>query len=85
MGIPRIRIVAFWGLYWGLPIWGFPKIRGTLLKVPIIRTIVLKGLYWGSPILGNYHTVQGLGLRVLRVKGCGFRESFLGHGSKVSL
>ena len=27
-------------------IWGFPKIRGTILGVPIIRTIVFGGLYW---------------------------------------
>ena len=38
-------------------IWGFPKIRGTLLEVPIIRTIVFWGLHWGPPILGNYHMV----------------------------
>ena len=31
-------------------IWGFPKIRGTILGVPIIRTIVFWGLYWGPPI-----------------------------------
>ena len=37
------------------PIWGFPKIRGTLLGVPIIRIVVYWGLYWGPPILGNYH------------------------------
>ena len=36
-------------------IWGFPKIRGTILGIPIIRTIVYWGLYWGSLILGNYH------------------------------
>ena len=36
-------------------IWGFPKIRGTLLGVPIRRTIVFWGLYWGPLILGNYH------------------------------
>ena len=36
-------------------IWGFPKIRGTLLGVPIIRTIVVWGLYWGPLILGNYY------------------------------
>ena len=35
--------------------WGFPKIRGTLLGVPIIRTLVFGCLYWGPPILGNYH------------------------------
>ena len=35
--------------------WGFPKIRGTILGVSIIRTIVFWGLYWGSLILGNYH------------------------------
>ena len=36
-------------------IWGFPKIRGTILGVPIIRTIIFWGLYWGPIILGNYH------------------------------
>ena len=30
--------------------WGFPKIRGTILGVPIIRTIVFWALYWGSLI-----------------------------------
>ena len=35
--------------------WGFPKIRGTILGVPIIRTVIYLGLYWGPPILGNYH------------------------------
>ena len=30
---------------------GFPKIRGTILRVPIIRILV----YWGPPNLGNYH------------------------------
>ena len=35
--------------------WGFPKIRGTLLGVPVIRTIIFWGLYWGPLILGNYH------------------------------
>ena len=36
-------------------LWGFPKIRGTFLRIPIIRTIVYLDLYWGPPILGNYH------------------------------
>ena len=36
-------------------IWGFPKIRGTIMGVPIIRIIVYWGLYWGALILGNYH------------------------------
>ena len=36
-------------------IWGFPKIRGTLLGIPIIRIIVYWGLYGGPLILGNYH------------------------------
>ena len=35
--------------------WGFPKIRGTILEVPIIRIVIFGGLYWGTPILGNYH------------------------------
>ena len=37
---------------------GFPKIRGTILRVPIIRTIIYWGLYWGRPILGNYHLIK---------------------------
>ena len=36
-------------------IWGFSKIRGTILGVPIIRTIVFWGVYWGPFNLGNYH------------------------------
>ena len=38
-------------------IWGFPKIRGTILGVPIIRIIVysILGSRLGSPHLGNYH------------------------------
>ena len=39
-------------------IWGFPKIRGSMLGVPIIRTIVYWGLYWGPLVLGNYHLHQ---------------------------
>ena len=53
--------------------WGFPKIRGTVLGVPIIRIIVFWSRYWGSLILGNYH----VGFR-----GLGFRE-FLGCRKKV--
>ena len=36
-------------------IWGFTKIRGTILRVPILRTRVFWGLYWVPLILGNYH------------------------------
>ena len=35
--------------------WGFPKIKGTILRVPVIWTIVFWGLFWGPLILGNYH------------------------------
>ena len=49
--MPR-EIVFVWGVY---KIWGFPKIRGTILGVPLIRIIVSWGLYWGPLILGNYH------------------------------
>ena len=35
--------------------WGFPRIRGTILKVPIVRTRIFWGLRWGPLILGNYH------------------------------
>ena len=38
-----------------MALWGFPKIRGTLLRVSIIRIIVFWGLYWGLLMLGNYH------------------------------
>ena len=30
--------------------WGFPKIRGTILGVPIIRTIIFWGLIMGVPL-----------------------------------
>ena len=37
-------------------IWGFPKIRGTILGVlMIIRIVVFWCLYWGPLIWGNYH------------------------------
>ena len=36
-------------------IWGFPRMKGTLVGVPIIRTIVYWGLYCALPILENYH------------------------------
>ena len=42
-------------VYVYMGIWGFPKIRGTILGVLIIRIIVFGGLYWGPPILGNSH------------------------------
>ena len=41
------------GIYMRVPIWGFPKIRGTFLGVTIIRTIVFWGLCWGPLILGE--------------------------------
>ena len=41
----------------GKPKWGFPKIRGTLLRVPIIRIIVFWGLYWGPLIFGKLPNV----------------------------
>ena len=33
--------------------WGFPKIRGTLLRALIIKIMVYQGLYGSPPILGN--------------------------------
>ena len=51
MGILKRETVA--GLSAHSLIWGFPKIRGTLLGVPIIRIIVFWGLYWGPLILGK--------------------------------
>ena len=49
------------------PIWGFPKIRPTILGVPIIRTVVFWGLYWGPPILGNYHIHNNPNNRVVSI------------------
>ena len=34
--------------------WGFPKIRGTFLRIPIIRTTVYWGLYLGTLVSGNH-------------------------------
>ena len=46
-------------------IWGFPKIRGTILGVPIKDYNIL-GLYWGPPTLRNYQItwVYELGIAV---------------------
>ena len=41
------------GPFYEVPLWVFPKIRGTFLGGPITRIIVYCGLYWGPPILGN--------------------------------
>ena len=54
--------------------WGFPKIRGTILGVPIIRILVYYGLYWGPFILGNYQVegttrLPGKAKRTLRIAG----------------
>ena len=40
------------GLAWKR-IWGFPKLRDTLLEIPVIRIIVCGGLYWGPPIYAH--------------------------------
>ena len=50
--------------------WGFPKIRGTVLRIPIKRSIVCSGLYRGSLFLGNYHV--GFGVTAW---GCSWRKS----------
>ena len=41
-------------------IWGFPKIRGTILGVPMRRTIIFWGPYWGPLNLGTYHIPKKL-------------------------
>ena len=46
------RMVLYWVHCY---IWGFPKIRGSILGVLIIRNIVYWGPYWGPLISGNYH------------------------------
>ena len=38
-----------------LPMWGFPKIRGSFLGILIKGIIVFWRLYWGPLVLGNYH------------------------------
>ena len=62
--------------------WGFPKIRGTLLGVPIIRIIVYLGLYWAPLILGNYHVTAPCPNPNLgeTVSPWGFRLQGLGFG-----
>ena len=58
-------------------IWGFPKIRGTILGVPIIRIIIYWGLYWGPSIFyfGKLpFGAWGLGFKGLGFKGLGFRD-----------
>ena len=49
--------VATTGFHDGRNMGGFPKLRGTILRIPIIRTIVFWGLYWGPLTLGIYHIV----------------------------
>ena len=44
-------------------IWGFPRIRGTILGVPIIRIIIFLGLYWGPRIYGKLPFNGEFGLR----------------------
>ena len=44
----------------------FPEIRGTMLGVPVIRTIIFWGLYWGTPLQGNYHSLAGAIVLLLR-------------------
>ena len=36
-----------------MQIWGFPKIRGTILGVPIVRTIVFGECILGFPYFGK--------------------------------
>ena len=44
------------------PIWGFPKIRATILGVTYNKDYSILGSILGSPILGNYHIAQVFGL-----------------------
>ena len=46
----RVRGLSHQKLIAITSIWGFLKIRGTLLGLPMIRTIIYWGLYWGRPI-----------------------------------
>ena len=54
-GVIVIYVILILILVFCIVIWGFPKIRGTILGIPIIRTVIFGGLYWGSLILGKYH------------------------------
>ena len=58
--LPNHSISAYLNSHgWSYPdyIWGFPKIRGTLLGGSIIRIIIFSCVYWGPLILGNYHII----------------------------
>ena len=59
-----LRLQAFASVRGVSTIWGFPKIRGTILGVPIVRILVgsiLGSLYFGKlPLLGRY---RGFGFR----------------------
>ena len=46
----HMAIYMYIDVYVSSTIWGFPKIRGTILGVAIIRAIVCWGLYWGPLI-----------------------------------
>ena len=62
----RLRRLACKNIF----IWGFPKIRGTILGVPIIRIKVFGGLYWVPLFWENFHILVSLLLfQVYRIPG----------------
>ena len=67
-GIPKIRIIVFWDLYWGPTIWrwGCPEIEGPFLGAPyigvynILQAVSKETLMFGIPHLG----CKGVGSRL---------------------
>ena len=48
-------LISFKGVLAHTDIWGFPKIRGTILGVSRRKDYSILGSILGSLILGNYH------------------------------
>ena len=57
--------------------WGFPKIRGTILGVPIIRIIIFFGQYSGLPIREStmWHLWRSLGSSALTFSAAHYKSS----------
>ena len=76
MGVPTIRIIAYWGLYWGRPILGNYHLESNLNS--------LKGVIQGSSIGVIMRDARSIDLSLSGVWGfsftiCGFRlEGFVG-------
>ena len=68
-------------------IWGFPKIRGTILGVPIMRARVFEGLHKGPQILGSYRILRRMALykmKLLNLPPGPRRDIFLARKHNIS-